>query len=32
MFSIIEALKNKGVSTIAAAGFCWDGEYFSIIK
>ena len=24
---VIAALKNKGISAIGAAGFCWGGEY-----
>lgn len=28
--SVIEAVKNKGVSAVGAAGFCWGGEFISV--
>ncbi|MBA0681434.1 hypothetical protein Goari_023236, partial [Gossypium aridum] len=29
---VIDALKNKGVSSIGAAGFCWGGKYHFITR
>lgn len=27
---VIEAVKNKGISGVGAAGFCWGGEFLSV--